>query len=680
MKKNVAILAGGYCNEAAVKAAACVERYLDKDIYNPYIIILSSNGWKYDDIEIDKADFSIIVEGKKINFDVAYNCVHGKIGEDGCISGYFNIIGIPYTGCNTVTSALTFNKSYCNNVVASLGVIEVAKSVTIDEKTEGYLDEITSKKLKYPLIVKPATAGGSFGISKVTTEDELKPAIEKAFEESSQVLIEEFIEGRELTCGVYKISQKLIVLPITEIKSEKGFFDNEEKHNPTKSKTIKCTPAEISEDLTKKIQETASIIYEKLGCTSVVRFDLILEDETEKIFFLEVNTIPGFWNDQSFLMQQVLKSGINLTEFFGMLIEDAIERHEKVRDEDSLYDIENGIMEKIKKTVKQIQKEIIRTPCLISDYYSNLFGMKVYLKKENQQITGSFKARGALTVLKNLSKSDRSNGIIAASTGNHALALAYNCMKMDVPLTIVVPKCTSDLMKSMGKAYGASLVEFGYGYKEIPDVDAILVPSGGGILAGTKFVVKNINSNIKVIGIKADQHEPDKDEPFTLPSNFIAVHINGSLIHDIVKSQVDELISVDPDLVAFTMMEILEHEHLMVEPPAILGLAALRSGKLDYLKGKKVAVVLTGGNVDQPKFEAARNRTLFLQGKLTTISTLQINIREISYGYGSKQNINLVLELRDQVQNLELQYLLAQKYKHFDIKFPKRIPFGLPQF
>jgi D-alanine-D-alanine ligase len=219
-----------------------------------------------------------------------------------------------------VTSALTFNKSYCNKVVNALQVVNVSRSVHIFREQPYQTAEILAQ-LRLPVFVKPAEGGSSIGMSKVKTEAELPPAIEKAFKEDSQVLIEEFIKGRELTIGLYRAGGNLTVLPITEVVSSKEFFDYEAKYTPGISNEI--TPAPVSEDIANRVRETAAILYNKLNCKGIVRVDFIYEESSGKLFFLEINTMPG-QSENSLVPQQVRAAGKTLTEFYGLLLEESM--------------------------------------------------------------------------------------------------------------------------------------------------------------------------------------------------------------------------------------------------------------------------------------------------------------------------------------------------------------------
>ncbi|NLR63249.1 D-alanine--D-alanine ligase [Chitinophaga varians] len=329
MKKNIALVAGGYSGEyvISVQSAETIEKNLDSSKYAVYKIIVTREGWRHTATdgavyEIDKNDFSLNIGGNKIKFDAVFIGIHGTPGEDGRLQGYFEMLDIPYTSCGMVTSALTFNKSYCNKVVAALNVVNVSKSAHIF-RDQPHDPAAILQELRLPVFVKPAEGGSSIGMSKVKTAEELPAAIEKAFKEDNQVLIEEFIKGRELTIGLYKANGVLNVLPITEVVSSKEFFDYEAKYTPGVSNEI--TPAPVSDDITALVQKTASALYNKLNCKGITRIDFIYEEATGKLYFLEANTMPG-QSENSLVPQQVRAAGKTLKEFYGEVLEECMKK------------------------------------------------------------------------------------------------------------------------------------------------------------------------------------------------------------------------------------------------------------------------------------------------------------------------------------------------------------------
>jgi len=327
MKKNIALVAGGYSGEyvISVQSAVTIENNLDSSKYSVYKIIITKESWSYTGAdgkvtEVDKNDFSLTLNGNKISFDAVFIGIHGTPGEDGRLQGYFEMLGIPFTSCGMVTSALTFNKSYCNKVVAALGVVNVSKSLHIF-RDQPYNTTDILQQLRLPVFVKPAEGGSSIGMSKVKTAEELQPAIDKAFNEDCQILVEEFIKGRELTMGLYRSAGAITTLPITEVVSSKEFFDYEAKYTPGVSNEI--TPAPVNEDIAHQVREASTILYNKLNCKGIVRVDFIYEESSGKLYFLEINTMPG-QSENSLVPQQVRAAGKTLQEFYGLLLEESM--------------------------------------------------------------------------------------------------------------------------------------------------------------------------------------------------------------------------------------------------------------------------------------------------------------------------------------------------------------------
>jgi D-alanine-D-alanine ligase len=330
MKKNIALLAGGYSGEyiISIQTAQTIENNLDKSIYNIYKITVTREGWWHETaagqrVDVDKNDFTLTIDGAKVQFDGVFIAIHGTPGEDGRMQGYLDMLQIPYTSCNAIVSALTFNKSYCNKVVKAFNVVNIANSVHLI-KGEPYSVGNILDQLKMPVFVKPNESGSSLGVSKVKSVEELLPAIEKAFKEDNQVLIEEFIEGRELTIGVYRVNGYLHALPATEIVSKNEFFDYEAKYTP--GVTNEITPAQITDLIKEQLENKAIYIYRHLNCSGVVRMDFILQNKTNKLYFLEVNSMPG-QSENSIVPQQVKAAGISLTNFYNSLLEDCLKTH-----------------------------------------------------------------------------------------------------------------------------------------------------------------------------------------------------------------------------------------------------------------------------------------------------------------------------------------------------------------
>lgn len=324
---NIALLAGGYSGEyvISIQSAATIEKNLDPEKYNVYKIIITRDEWYHEHegakIFVDKNDFSLMINNARVQFQCAFIGIHGTPGEDGRIQGYLDMLRIPYTTCNSIVSALTFNKSYCNKVVKAFNVVNIANSVHLFN-TEPYSMGAILDELKLPVFVKPNESGSSLGVSKVKQVQELLPAIEKAFREDSQVLIEEFIEGRELTIGVYRIKGVIHTLPATEIVSKNEFFDYEAKYTP--GITNEITPAIIDNTIKEQLETKARHIYRHLNCRGIVRMDFILEHKSKKLFFLEVNTMPG-QSENSIVPQQVRAAGMDLGNFYESILTETLE-------------------------------------------------------------------------------------------------------------------------------------------------------------------------------------------------------------------------------------------------------------------------------------------------------------------------------------------------------------------
>lgn len=324
MKKKIALVTGGYSGEAVIsyKSAVTIEKNIDTEKWECYKIDINPNGWFYmgedGNIPVDKNDFSITLNGTKIKFDAVLIGLHGTPGEDGKLQGYFDCLNIPYTGCDAASSALTFNKRYTVSVAANSG-IKVAKSLLLYKNAAYSATEIISQ-LKFPVFVKPNNGGSSIGMSKVNEplEKTVNAAIEKAFKEDNQVLVEEFIKGREFTIGVFKAKGKIIPLPITEIISKKDFFDFEAKYEGASEE---ITPAKVEDAVAEKVRNAAQKIYSVFNCSGVVRIDFIYNEKESEPYMLEINTVPG-QSEASLVPQQVAAMGWTLKEFYSALIEE----------------------------------------------------------------------------------------------------------------------------------------------------------------------------------------------------------------------------------------------------------------------------------------------------------------------------------------------------------------------
>jgi D-alanine-D-alanine ligase len=327
MKKTIALVTGGFSGEAVIsyKSAVTIDNNLDRERFNVYKIDVNPKGWYYEmpdgrKTEIDKNDFSLHLDNKKIEFDAVFIGLHGTPGEDGKLQGYFDTLKIPYTSCDAATSALTFNKRY-TVAVAKMANISVANSLHLFKHSPVTGPQILND-LKLPLFVKPNNGGSSIGMSKVDQAEELDAAIAKAFNEDDQVLVEEMIYGREFTVGVFMTKGNIIVLPLTEVQahSDKAFFDFEAKYQ---GKSTETTPAVVEEAVADKIRDAAKRIYALFNCRGVVRIDFIYNEEKGQPFMLEINTIPG-QSEASIVPQQVKAMGWSLKEFYTKLVEEVI--------------------------------------------------------------------------------------------------------------------------------------------------------------------------------------------------------------------------------------------------------------------------------------------------------------------------------------------------------------------
>ncbi len=314
MKKSVAVIMGGYSSEyeISLKSGQTVMDHLPKDKYDVYAVHIRSGAWVVvidgQEFAIDKNDFSFTKDGKQITFDVVFNAIHGHPGEDGAILAYFEMLGIPHTSAAFDKMALTFNKKNTIAVLRSYG-IPTAKSIFLHYKDTVDLDKIINE-IGLPCFVKPNRAGSSYGISKVYNKTDLQPAIDKAFKEDKEIIIESFLDGRELSIGVIKFNGQTKVLPITEIIPENDFFDYEAKYL---GKSQEITPADLPEAIRRRAAEIARRVYEVLDLNGVSRAEYILVNG--KPHFLEINMVPGL-TQASIFPQQAVAAGLSLTELF----------------------------------------------------------------------------------------------------------------------------------------------------------------------------------------------------------------------------------------------------------------------------------------------------------------------------------------------------------------------------
>jgi len=321
-KRTIAIVAGGDSSELVVslRSAQGIYSFIDKDRYNLYIVEMEGKRWEVvlpdgNKTPIDRNDFSFVENGEKKSFDFAYITIHGTPGENGILQGYFDLIGMPYSSCNVLVSAITFNKFTCNQYLKGFG-IRVSESMILRKGFE-ILDEEVINKVGLPCFIKPNAGGSSFGVTKVKTKEDIQPAIEKAFGESDEVMIEAFMKGTEITCGCYKTKDKEVVFPITEVVTGNEFFDYDAKYN---GQVEEITPARIPEETAERVRLLTSAIYDILGCSGIIRIDYIIT-EGEKVNLLEINTTPGM-TATSFIPQQVRAAGLDIKDVMTDIIED----------------------------------------------------------------------------------------------------------------------------------------------------------------------------------------------------------------------------------------------------------------------------------------------------------------------------------------------------------------------
>lgn len=323
MKKNIAVVYGGDSSEfvVSVKSSKNVYESIDPAIYNVWKVQMKGLDWEVMENDqviaaIDKNDFSFFRNNEKIKFDFAYITIHGTPGEDGKLQGYFDMVKVPYSTCGVYSSALTFNKYFCSNYLRNFGV-PMAKSIRLFKEDQVDVDQLVDE-LGLPLFVKPNAGGSSFGVTKVKEKGQLLEALDIALKESEDILVEQFIDGKEFTCGLVKLSGQELIFPVTEVIPQNDFFDYDAKY---KGESDEITPARISEELTLKIQRLSSRIYDLCDCSGIVRMDYILKEN--QFYFLEVNTTPGM-TATSFVPQQVAAMNRTLGEILGLIIEDKL--------------------------------------------------------------------------------------------------------------------------------------------------------------------------------------------------------------------------------------------------------------------------------------------------------------------------------------------------------------------
>ena len=327
LKRTIAIVCGGDSSEhdVSLRSAQGLYSFFDKERYNVYIVDVKGVNWRVNlpdgtTAPVDRNDFSFILDGKAVVFDYAYITIHGTPGENGIMQGYFELVHIPYSTSGVLVEAMTFDKFVLNQYLRGYGIC-VPDSLLIRRGYENQIDEdeIVSR-IGMPCFVKPANDGSSFGVSKVKNIDQLAPALRKAMMESDEVMVEQFLDGTELSIGCYKTREKSVVFPATEVVTKNEFFDYDAKYN---GEVGEMTAARIAPETADRVARITSAIYDILHCNGIIRIDYILtknEDGTDKINMLEVNTTPGM-TATSFIPQQVRAAGLNITDVLTEIVE-----------------------------------------------------------------------------------------------------------------------------------------------------------------------------------------------------------------------------------------------------------------------------------------------------------------------------------------------------------------------
>ncbi len=326
MKRTIAIVCGGDSSEhdVSLRSAQGLYSFFDKERYNVYIVDIKGLDWHVElpdgtTAKIDRNDFSFVEDGKKKLFDYAYITIHGTPGENGLLQGYFELIDLPYSTSGVLVEALTFDKFVLNQYLRGYGV-SVADSLLIRKGYEELVsDDEIDERIGMPCFVKPAADGSSFGVTKVKNKDQLAPAIRKAMMESPEVMVESYLEGTEITQGIYKTHDKTVVFPITEVVTSNEFFDYDAKYN---GQVQEITPARISKDIADRVSQITSHIYDILHCNGIIRIDYIISKEG-KISMLEVNTTPGM-TATSFIPQQVRAAGLSMADVLADIVENQL--------------------------------------------------------------------------------------------------------------------------------------------------------------------------------------------------------------------------------------------------------------------------------------------------------------------------------------------------------------------
>lgn len=324
-KRTIAIVCGGDSSEhdVSLRSGQGLYSFFDKERYNIYLVDVKGTDWHValdngETIEIDKNDFSFVMNGKHVYFDYAYITIHGQPGENGVMQGYFDLIHLPYSTSGVLVEAMTFDKYVLNNYLRGFG-INVADSILL-RRGEAYDEEEIAKRIGMPCFVKPAADGSSFGVSKVKNADQLAPALRVAFMESNEVMIEGYLDGTEISQGIYKTAEKTVVLPATEVVTTNEFFDYDAKYN---GQVQEITPARLSSETAEEVAKTTSRIYDILHANGIIRIDYIIskdKDGKDKVNMLEINTTPGM-TVTSFIPQQVRAAGLDIKDVLSEIVE-----------------------------------------------------------------------------------------------------------------------------------------------------------------------------------------------------------------------------------------------------------------------------------------------------------------------------------------------------------------------
>ena len=341
-KKIIAVIAGGDSSEDVIsyRSGAQVYGCLDRAVYEPYLVVLRRGVWRVNPVDatpegatlpVDLNDFSFCLPaggGSKKKFDYALIEIHGTPGENGILQGNFELMGIPYSTCSAEVSALTFNKALCKAVLRGQPGINLAREILLHRGEPMPEAEAIVRELGLPFFVKPNASGSSFGVTKIKSADPevIQAAIQAAFAESDAVLLEQFVDGREVSCGIMVAGGREWILPVTELITENEFFDFEAKYTAGACREV--TPADLPEDIVRRLNTATATAYRTLGCRGVVRVDFIVDRRTGQPYFIEVNTTPGM-SAASIVPQQWREAGLTMGEAFGLLIEETSKKSTK---------------------------------------------------------------------------------------------------------------------------------------------------------------------------------------------------------------------------------------------------------------------------------------------------------------------------------------------------------------